>query len=77
MELSRNPLTLSIQVRLQTQPHNASRKNMMQMVTHVIKSDGFTGLYRGVRGYSTKNKSHTQTTVTDMSSSSLRPFYVK
>ena len=39
-----------VKVRLQTQPHDGSRKNMMQMVSHVVKSDGFTGLYRGVRG---------------------------
>jgi hypothetical protein len=51
MDPSRKPLTLPNQVRLQTQPHDASRKNMMQMVSHVVKSDGFTGLYRGVRGY--------------------------
>lgn len=38
-----------VKVRLQTQPHDGSRKNMMQMVSHVVKSDGFTGLYRGVR----------------------------
>lgn len=40
-----------VKVRLQTQPHDGSRKNMMQMVSHVVKSDGFTGLYRGVREY--------------------------
>ena len=44
-----------VKVRLQTQPHDGSRKNMMQMVNHVVRSDGFTGLYRGVREDSQKN----------------------
>jgi len=39
----------NVKVRLQTQPHDGARKNMMQMVAHVVKGDGFTGLYRGVR----------------------------
>lgn len=47
-----------MKVRLQTQPHDGSRKNMMQMVSHVVKSDGFTGLYRGVREESHNNKSY-------------------
>lgn len=39
---------LTVKVRLQTQPHDGSRRNMMQMFTHVIKSHGILGLYRGV-----------------------------
>ncbi|KAL0260422.1 Mitochondrial dicarboxylate transporter [Diplodia seriata] len=35
-------------VRLQTQPHDGARKNMLQMFVHVAKTDGVTGLYRGL-----------------------------
>lgn len=40
--------THSNQVRLQTQPHDAPRKNMAAMFVHIVKSDGVPGLYRGV-----------------------------
>lgn len=45
----RAALTDNVKVRLQTQPHDGARKNMLQMFVHVAKHDGVTGLYRGVR----------------------------
>ena len=63
-----------MKVRLQTQPHDGSRKNMMQMVSHVVKSDGFTGLYRGVRGDLFKNTKIQSLTV---SHSYLPPSYAR
>ncbi|KAI5371055.1 putative mitochondrial carrier UCP, mitochondrial carrier domain superfamily [Septoria linicola] len=36
------------QVRLQMQPHGGARKGMVGMFTHVVKSDGVPGLYRGL-----------------------------
>ncbi|KAF1821041.1 mitochondrial carrier [Dissoconium aciculare CBS 342.82] len=35
-------------VRLQTQSHEGPRKNMTGMASHIIKSDGVRGLYRGL-----------------------------
>ena len=31
------------------QPHDGTRKGLVGMFTHVVKSDGIPGLYRGVR----------------------------
>ncbi|WPH04217.1 Hypothetical protein R9X50_00710600 [Acrodontium crateriforme] len=42
-----HPLDL-LKVRLQTQPHDGSRRNMGQMFMHVLKSDGVPGLYKGL-----------------------------
>lgn len=39
-----------LKVRLQTQPHGVERKSLGQMAVHVVKGDGFSGLYRGVSG---------------------------
>jgi len=36
-------------VRLQTQ-HHGEKKSLGEMITHVMKSDGVKGFYRGVRG---------------------------
>lgn len=37
------------QVRLQTQPASGVKLNMSQMFAHIAKTDGISGLYRGVR----------------------------
>ncbi|KAI6817034.1 hypothetical protein KC367_g8816 [Hortaea werneckii] len=37
-----------LKVRLQTQPHGVERKSLGQMAVHVVKGDGFSGLYRGL-----------------------------
>jgi len=42
-----HPLDL-VKVRLQTQEHGVPRKNMLQMFSHVAKTDGVKGLYRGL-----------------------------
>jgi len=42
-----HPLDL-IKVRLQTQQHGAAKKNMVQMFSHVVKTDGYAGLYKGL-----------------------------
>ncbi|KAI7664067.1 hypothetical protein KC318_g7952, partial [Hortaea werneckii] len=42
-----HPLDL-LKVRLQTQPHGVERKSLGQMAVHVVKGDGFSGLYRGL-----------------------------
>ncbi|KAF2460611.1 mitochondrial carrier domain-containing protein [Lineolata rhizophorae] len=41
-----HPLDL-VKVRLQTQ-HATPRRNMLQMFAHVVRADGFFGLYRGI-----------------------------
>ncbi|PPJ53652.1 hypothetical protein CBER1_00881 [Cercospora berteroae] len=42
-----HPLDL-LKVRLQMQSHEGPRKGMVGMFTHVVKSEGATGLYRGL-----------------------------
>lgn len=37
-----------LKVRLQTQSHDLPRKNMLQMFTHIGKTEGARGLYMGV-----------------------------
>ncbi|KAI7560708.1 hypothetical protein KC317_g9554, partial [Hortaea werneckii] len=45
----RSLITLvAVKVRLQTQPHGVERKSLGQMAVHVVKGDGFAGLYRGL-----------------------------
>jgi len=39
----------TVKVRLQTQAASGVKLNMVQMFGHVIKADGFSGLYKGVR----------------------------
>ncbi|EME49243.1 hypothetical protein DOTSEDRAFT_68120 [Dothistroma septosporum NZE10] len=42
-----HPLDLS-KVRLQMQPNDASKKGMVQMFSHILKTDSVPGLYRGL-----------------------------
>ena len=43
-----NMCSQKYQVRLQTQAAHGVRLNMVQMFSHVIKTDGILGLYKGV-----------------------------
>lgn len=46
--MQHDQLLKCLKVRLQMQPNDASKKGMVQMFSHILRTDGVPGLYRGV-----------------------------
>ncbi|KAK4635718.1 Mitochondrial dicarboxylate transporter [Fulvia fulva] len=46
--MQHDQLLKCLKVRLQMQPNDASKKGMVQMFSHILRTDGVPGLYRGL-----------------------------